>query len=136
MKARILIAGGLVAAGAGWWMMREDAPPATGAAVAAVTMPAALSLAAGAGTAAFAANCASCHGMAADGRDGFGPPLIHRIYEPGHHGDIAFVMAVRRGVPAHHWNFGNMAPVKGVTDGDIATIIGFVREVQRANGID
>ena len=136
MKARILIVAGLVAAAGGWWLTRGDAPPASGAALAAVTVPATLSPAAEAGQAVFAANCASCHGADADGRDGFGPPLIHRIYEPSHHGDMAFVMAVRRGVPAHHWTFGDMAPVEGVSDGEIAAITAFVREVQHANGIN
>jgi hypothetical protein len=38
-------------------------------------------------------------------------------------------------VRAHHWNFGSMPPVSGVSDDDVATITAFVREVQRANGI-
>lgn len=35
----------------------------------------------------FDANCAACHGENATGSDK-GPPLIHRIYEPSHHGDF------------------------------------------------
>ncbi|TCM86099.1 c-type cytochrome [Rhodovulum steppense] len=87
------------------------------------------------GQAAFGRNCAECHGPDAGGRLGLGPPLIHRVYEPSHHGDIAFWMAVRRGVVAHHWPFGDMPSVPGVRDDEIAAIIAFVREVQRANGI-
>lgn len=98
-------------------------------------MPATLSPEAKAGQQAFAANCASCHGPDAEGRTGIAPPLIHKIYEPSHHGDMAFVLAARNGVRAHHWPFGNMAPVSGLTDPELAGIIRFVREVQVANGI-
>ncbi len=65
-----------------------------------------------------------------------GPPLIHVIYEPSHHADMAFVMAMRNGVRAHHWPFGDMAPVEGLSLADMEAIIAFVREVQVANGID
>ena len=88
-----------------------------------------------AGQQAFVENCASCHGTNAEGKAGLAPPLIHKIYEPGHHSDMAFVMAARSGVRAHHWTFGNMAPVPEVTDAELARIIRFVREVQVANGI-
>jgi mono/diheme cytochrome c family protein len=86
------------------------------------------------GQAAFGTYCASCHGADAGGT-GSGPPLIHRIYHPGHHGDMAFVMAARRGSRAHHWEFGNMPPVAGISDAEIADIIAFIREVQKANGV-
>jgi mono/diheme cytochrome c family protein len=93
-----------------------------------------LSGAAARGQAAFAGNCASCHGTDAGGTNS-GPPLIHRIYHPGHHGDMAFVFATRQGSRAHHWKFGDMPPVPGVSDDEILDIITFVREVQKANGI-
>lgn len=93
-----------------------------------------LSGAATRGQAAFGAFCATCHGADAGGTN-TGPPLIHKFYRPGHHGDMAFVLAARRGAPAHHWKFGNMPPVQGVTDAELADIITFVREVQKANGI-
>ena len=60
---------------------------------------------------------------------------MHRIYEPGHHADQAFYRAVREGVRSHHWPFGDMAPIPGVPDDEIARIIAFVRTLQRANGI-
>lgn len=82
----------------------------------------------------FNAKCAVCHGQHAAGTRQ-GPPLVHRYYEPGHHSDMAFVLAVRRGVRAHHWRFGNMAPVPGVSDTEIRDIIDYVRALQRANGI-
>jgi hypothetical protein len=65
-----------------------------------------------------------------------GPPLIHKIYEPNHHGDLAFQRAVRQGSRAHHWRFGDMPPQPQVTDADVSVIVKFIREIQRANGID
>jgi mono/diheme cytochrome c family protein len=87
------------------------------------------------GEALFDANCATCHGLNAAGKDGFGPPLVHKIYEPGHHGDIAFQLAARNGVRAHHWTFGNMPAVESVNDADVDKIIAYVRALQRENGI-
>ena len=82
----------------------------------------------------FVANCASCHGANAAGSDK-GPPLVHRIYEPNHHGDGAFYLAVQQGVRAHHWSYGNMAPVPTVRNDDVGQIVRYVRELQKANGI-
>jgi len=87
-----------------------------------------------AGQAAFQQSCASCHGDNGSGSDK-GPPLIHNIYNPGHHGDGSFFMAVQRGVRAHHWPFGNMPPQPQVTERQTAQIVRFIREVQVANGI-
>lgn len=87
------------------------------------------------GEIAFNARCALCHGVGAVGTT-LGPPLAHRIYEPGHHQDFAFRNAIRNGVTAHHWQFGNMPPVPGVSDDDVEAIICYVRELQRAAGID
>ena len=78
--------------------------------------------------------CASCHGKTAGGTDK-GPTFISRIYHPGHHGDGAFYIAATRGVRAHHWPFGDMKPVPGVTEKYIASIIAYVRAVQKANGL-
>ena len=82
------------------------------------------------------AKCAACHGANAAGQDGVAPPLVHKIYESGHHGDAAFMLAARNGVRAHHWKFGNMPPVEGITDGEVKMIVEYVRELQQANGID
>jgi hypothetical protein len=65
-----------------------------------------------------------------------GPTLVHRVYQPGHHADVAFELAVRRGVPAHHWRFGDMPPQPAVAPTEIAQITRYVRELQRANGIE
>lgn len=83
----------------------------------------------------FAANCGGCHGADALGSDR-GPPLIHRIYEPSHHSDLAFYRAIALGVHQHHWEFGDMAPVPGVSGEDAAHIIAWVRTEQRAAGIE
>lgn len=89
-----------------------------------------------AGKAVFDANCAVCHGPNGAGVDGAGPPLVHIIYEPNHHADAAFYLAVKQGVRAHHWRFGNMPPMPDVAQEDVARIIAYVRELQRANGIN
>jgi mono/diheme cytochrome c family protein len=94
-----------------------------------------LSRIAQAGQAAFEKNCASCHGPTAGGTDQ-GPPLVHRWYEPSHHADAAFVLAARRGVAQHHWDFGSMPPQPQVGERSLQQIIGYVRELQRANGIE
>lgn len=88
------------------------------------------------GKRAFDAACASCHGANAAGQDGVAPPLVHKIYEPSHHGDASFHRAVQRGVRAHHWSFGDMPPVEGLTQSDVDGIVAYVRELQRHNGID
>jgi mono/diheme cytochrome c family protein len=131
----ILLIVGILALGAGYAFRPQVATPiADGAAMVQVALPDLAGPAAD-GQAAFAVHCAACHGTNADGRDGAGPPLVHKIYEPSHHGDMAFVLAARQGVRAHHWTFGDMAPVDGVSDEEIADIVTFVRTLQRANGI-
>jgi mono/diheme cytochrome c family protein len=150
MKALYATAGVLALAIVGtgfWWINQADdrggpivSPSMHGAAVGAAPMAAEditvpeLSAAAMQGRAAFDKNCATCHGRNATGTDK-GPPLVHPIYEPSHHADLAFLLAARNGVRAHHWRFGNMPPVEGVTDGEIEWIVAYVRELQRANGI-
>jgi len=106
----------------------------SGAPLAAVVVPE-LSVGAQEGEGLFNRSCASCHGKDAAGQDGVAPPLVHKIYEPSHHADIAFELAAKNGVRAHHWQFGNMPPVEGITDPEIAKIVDYVRELQRANGI-
>ena len=82
----------------------------------------------------FTANCSECHGPTAGGSSQ-GPPLVHKIYEPGHHADFSFVRAVEVGSPQHHWNFGDMEPVPGLSPEDLDKVICYVRELQYANGI-
>ncbi|MBU6432610.1 MAG: c-type cytochrome [Nitrospirae bacterium] len=82
----------------------------------------------------FNANCAACHGKQAAGTD-HGPPLVHKIYEPNHHGDPAFQRAAANGVKAHHWEFGNMPKIDGVTPEDVDQIVKYVRWLQKQAGI-
>ncbi|MEH6497578.1 MAG: cytochrome c [Pseudomonas marincola] len=82
----------------------------------------------------FKDNCAACHGVNGTGSEN-GPPFMHKIYEPNHHGDMAFQLAAKNGVRAHHWKFGNMPPVAGVTEREVAEITKFIRKLQKANGI-
>ena len=101
-----------------------------------VLLPGTLSQNAQIGKLAFEAKCTSCHGTNAAGRDGVAPPLVHIIYEPNHHGDESIQRAVAMGVQAHHWSFGNMPAVEGLTRGDVKMIIKYIRELQRENGIN
>ena len=80
-------------------------------------------------------NCAVCHGVQGTGTT-VGPPLVHVVYEPGHHPDEAFRRAVAEGVPQHHWDYGDMPAVPGLSDDEVEDIIGYVRELQREAGIE
>lgn len=86
------------------------------------------------GERAFNANCSTCHGQNGAGTDK-GPPLIHQVYNPGHHSDEAFYRAVARGSRQHHWLFGDMPPQPQVSREQVAQIIAYVRQLQVANGI-
>ena len=113
-----------------------SAPPAEGEPLVSITVPETLSADAMMGQRAFDATCAACHGTNATGKQGFGPPLVHKIYEPNHHADMAFLMAVQNGVRSHHWTFGDMPAQSGLTKADVGNIVAYVRELQRANGIE
>jgi mono/diheme cytochrome c family protein len=88
-----------------------------------------------AGRLAFESHCALCHGEHAMGGTA-GPPLVDPVYRPAHHADIAFALAVRRGVRAHHWGFGDMPPQPSIGEEHVRNITRYVRELQRANGIE
>lgn len=137
---RIVVAavGAVAAAGFVWAVLPDrdvPSPDASAAPMVQVSVPP-LSAAAKAGEAAFNSHCADCHGENAAGRQNIAPPLVHVIYEPSHHGDAAFFLAAQRGVRAHHWPFGDMPPVEGVTQQDVAAIVTYVRTLQQANGIN
>ena len=83
----------------------------------------------------FEERCSVCHGPAAAGTEQ-GPPLAHKIYEPSHHSDAAFALAVRLGVRSHHWRFGDMQPLPDVTDAMTREITSYVRWLQREVGIE
>lgn len=83
----------------------------------------------------YQATCAECHGTDLRGTDK-GPSHLDAVYEPSHHADAAFFLAVQLGSRAHHFGFGDMAPVEGLTDDDVAAIVAYVRETQRIEGFD
>lgn len=146
MRLSFLIAGVLALGGGvvAWNSMKsgghsmsqpDTSQIAAGDPIASVQLPDVLSSEATMGEQFFNVKCAACHGINAAGKNGVAPPLIHKTYEPNHHGDEAFYRAALIGVQAHHWRFGNMPPVQGVTRADIKPIITYIREVQRVNGI-
>ncbi|MCL1600011.1 MAG: c-type cytochrome [Actinomycetia bacterium] len=83
----------------------------------------------------YRANCAACHGSNLTGT-AVGPSQLSVVYQPGHHPNEAYISAIRNGVPAHHWDFGDMAPVVGLSQGDMDRIVTFVRETQRIEGFE
>jgi len=87
------------------------------------------------GAAIYQASCASCHGADLRGT-AVGPSHLSIIYNPDHHGDRAFASAVVNGVEAHHWNFGDMPPVAGISEADFVRLIAFIRERQRLDGFE
>ncbi|WP_306261461.1 cytochrome c [Pararhizobium sp. IMCC21322] len=131
----IALVGSVAIALGAWWLLAPPANTGSGAPLAQVTVPQ-LNSAETAGRVLFDGNCAACHGADAAGRDGMAPPLVHVLYEPSHHADIAFQRAAKLGVRAHHWRFGDMPPVEGVTETDVGKITTYVRALQRANGIN
>jgi mono/diheme cytochrome c family protein len=142
MYRYLLIGIGLaVVVAAAVWLMMPDAEGQLaiankeGEPLVSIKMPDQLSQEGQIGETVFAAKCAICHGAGGVGRNGLAPPLIHKIYEPSHHGDEAFQLAAANGVRSHHWKFGDMPPVDGVTRADIKMVIAYIREIQRANNI-
>ncbi len=87
------------------------------------------------GTEVYATSCASCHGVDLRGTDK-GPSHLSIVYEPGHHGDQSFRSAIANGVAQHHWDFGDMEPVPGLTDEDVEAVIAFVRAEQQRQGFE
>ena len=144
MKPTITIFAGVVAAILGYSMwpveqktsVIDHVKSAEGAPLAIVILPKNLSPNAQIGKIGFEAKCANCHGADAAGTEGIAPPLIHKIYKPSHHADESFQRAVSLGVRAHHWPFGNMPAIEGLTRGDVTMVIAYIRELQRANGIN
>lgn len=86
------------------------------------------------GEVAFNSYCAKCHGEKGVGSKE-GPPFIDKVYKPNHHGDMSFLLAVKNGVRAHHWKFGNMPKNLGVTEKEVKEIVEYVRWLQRDAGI-
>jgi len=82
----------------------------------------------------FHARCAGCHGVEASGTL-MGPSFLDKIYVPNHHSDASFHLAVRNGVRAHHFKFGNMPKIPGLSEAEVIEIIRYVRWLQEKEGI-
>ena len=129
-RLAVVVAGGALVIVGAWFIGRLDDRPGQ----IDVRVPQ-LSAAALAGQAAFDRSCAGCHGPQARGSEK-APPLVHPTYRRAHHADIAFELAVQRGVRAHHWRFDDMPPQPSLAAAEIAQITRYVRELQAANGVD
>lgn len=80
-------------------------------------------------------NCASCHGSDLRGT-AQGPSQLSIVYEPNHHSDDAYRAAIRNGAPQHHWAFGNMPAIQGISDDEIELVIQFIRQQQETFGFE
>jgi mono/diheme cytochrome c family protein len=87
------------------------------------------------GAAVYAASCAVCHGEDLRGTD-TGPSHLSMVYEPGHHPDDSFRAAIAQGAAAHHWDFGDMPPVEGLSDAEVDAVIAYIREQQEEHGFE
>ena len=74
--------------------------------------------------------CSSCHGSDLNGSDE-GPPMLHAFYKPSHHGDKAFYRAALQGTKQHHWEFGDMPPVEGMTRKKMDSVVPYLRYYQQ-----
>ena len=145
MRWFVVLVVAVLIGGGGYFLMTEGPKEALhddgvaheeGSDLVSINLPDTLSAGARTGKRMFDANCAVCHGRNAVGRDGLAPPLVHIIYEPSHHGDESFQRAVAVGVRGHHWRFGHMPPIEGLTRADVAMVVTYIRELQVANGIE
>ena len=91
-----------------------------------VLLPEALSQKFQIGKQTFETSCVWCHGKNVEGVGGVAPLLVHAIYEPVHHWDKSFQRVAAVGVPAHHWPFGHVPAVEGVTRGDIKMVTAYI----------
>lgn len=88
-----------------------------------------------AGQEVYEVSCSACHGLDLRGTP-TGPSLLSIIYNPIHHPDDAFLSAALNGVTAHHWAFGDMTPVAGVSEEQLEQVIAYVRDDQRVQGFE
>ena len=85
------------------------------------------------GAVAYRRNCQGCHGAEAGGTER-GPSLLREIYAPNRHANLAFHLAVKNGVRAHHDRKGDMPPLQ-VSPQDVEHVIQYVRELQVKAGV-
>ena len=86
-----------------------------------------------AGAKVYAAKCAECHGANLEGTSK-GPSHLSSVYRPEHHTDANFRRAIAQGARAHHWQFGDMPPVQGMSEADTTAVIAYIRAQQRQRG--
>jgi mono/diheme cytochrome c family protein len=122
----------LVALGVLWLTGRFGAPQQPSQAPQAPSKP--LPEVFAAGESQYNSHCAPCHGPAATG-SAQGPSFLSQIYAPNHHSDASFFLAVKQGVRAHHWQFGDMPALPEVTPEHVGEIILYVRWLQQQAGI-
>lgn len=87
------------------------------------------------GAALYRQSCASCHGEDLRGTDR-GPSQLSQVYAPDHHPDAAYRSAIADGAAAHHWNFGDMPPVNGLSSGEVELVIAYIRQQQQERGFE
>lgn len=78
----------------------------------------------------YQSNCMKCHGKNLSGTTK-GPSLLDDVYKSSHHADLSFYYAVKNGVRQHHWQFGDMPMVTGVSPQSVSDIISYIRWMQK-----
>jgi mono/diheme cytochrome c family protein len=79
----------------------------------------------------FAANCAVCHGPAAQGVDDQGPSLLEDQYLADALPDEAVAAAIRDGVASSDDRWAPMPAFPRFDDDELEAVVGYVRELQR-----
>jgi len=87
------------------------------------------------GAALYKQSCGSCHGDDLRGTDR-GPSQLSHVYAPDRHPDAAYGSAIEQGATAHHWHFGDMPPVKGISHSEVDAIIDYIRQQQQEHGFE
>jgi mono/diheme cytochrome c family protein len=87
------------------------------------------------GKRAYVGACSMCHGVDLRGTSR-GPSQLSKVYEPSHHPDEAYRAAVKNGVRAHHWNFGDMPSLPELPDKYVTAIIAYIRSEQQKQGFE
>ena len=78
--------------------------------------------------------CVECHGAGLLGSEK-GPSLLDSTYKDSHHADLSFYYAVKSGVRQHHWRFGDMPKIPGLSPERVSDIIAYVRHKQKLSNI-
>ena len=78
--------------------------------------------------------CVECHGAGLLGSEK-GPSLLDSTYKDSHHADLSFYYAVKSGVRQHHWRFGDMPKIAGLSPERVSDIIAYVRHKQKLSNI-